>query len=167
MTEIASAVGITAPTMYYYFENLDAIVEALLSYVIDDSAAFATAAARRTGPCPDRLASLVTQQVERLTNGPYDLWFVVGQSQTHSVRHPQAHRKGEQWRKAVARLVREGIDTGEFRKIDVSLAVAAITGLVYAALQRRHEGHQVDPEEIAVLAVACVAATSPVSPARP
>src|SRR5262245_22018203 len=51
ITDIAAAVGITPPTIYYHFDNLGAIVGTLLTYVVDESAAFATAAARRAGPC--------------------------------------------------------------------------------------------------------------------
>ena len=154
VTDIASAVGITAPTMYYYFDNLNAIVEALLTYVVDDSAAFATAAAKGTGPAPERLAALVSRHVERLTSGPYDLWFVVGPSQADSTGLPYVSKKAEQWRRSVARLINEGTARGEFRQIDPTLAVGAVMGLVYAALQLRHQGHSVDPDEIARLAVA-------------
>ena len=148
-----AAVGITPPTIYYHFENLAAIVEALLTYVVDESAAFATAAARRSGPCADRLASLVTQHVERLTTGPYDLWFVVGLTGDESHRYPSVARKAADWRRAVAELVAEGIEGGELRPLDTTLAVAAISGLVYAALQLRHQHGSVDPAEIARLAV--------------
>ena len=154
ITDIARAVGITPPTIYYHFENLPAIVEALLTYVVDESAAFATAAARRSGPTTDRLASLVRQHVERLTTGPYDLWFVVGLAEDESHRYTSVARQASDWRRAVARLVAEGIEEGELRPVDVTLAVAAISGLVYAALQLRHQHGRVEPAEIARLAVA-------------
>jgi AcrR family transcriptional regulator len=154
VTDIASAVGMSSPNIYYYFENLNAIVEALLTYVVDDSAAFATAAAKGTGPAPDRLVALVTRHVERLTSGPYDLWFVVGPSQASSAGHPYVSKKADQWRKSVARLVKEGTARGEFREIDPTLAVAAVMGLVYASLQLRHQGGIVDPHEIALLSLA-------------
>ena len=158
ITDIARAVGITPPTIYYHFENLPAIVEALLTYVVDESAAFATAAARRSGPCADRLASLVTQHVERLTTGPYDLWFVVGLAEDDSHRYALVAERASDWRRAVAGLVTEGIERGEFRSLDTTLAVAAISGLVYAALQLRHQQGHVDPAEIACLAVASLRA---------
>jgi AcrR family transcriptional regulator len=157
ITHIAEGVGVSSSSVYYYFENIDAIVEALLTYVVEDSAAFATAAARRSGPCTERLHALVTQHVERLTRGPYDLWFVVGPSQADSTRHPDVGRRAEQWRVAVARLVREGVDRAEFREIEPKLAVAAVMGLVYAALQLRHQGREIDPAEVADLAVATLA----------
>ena len=105
----------------------------------------------------DRLASLVSQHVERLTSGPYDLWFVVGLAGDESHRFPSVARKASDWRHAVAGLVREGIDRGELQPVDVTLAVAAISGLVYAALQLRHQQGRVEPAAIARLAVASLA----------
>ncbi|MDI1289487.1 MAG: hypothetical protein PSX37_06000, partial [bacterium] len=86
--------------------------------------------------------------------GPYDLWFVVGPSLADSTGLPYVSKKADQWRKSVARLIKEGPARGEFRHIDPTLAVGAVMGLVYAALQLRHQGHDVDPDEIARLAVA-------------
>jgi AcrR family transcriptional regulator len=153
MADIAAAVGVSPPAIYYYFDNVDAIVQALLEYVIEESAAFATAAASGPGPCGPRLHALVAQHVDRLTSGPYDLWFVAGLSDAEARRFATVHRKATQWRQAVARLVNEGIERGEFREVDGRLAVAAVSGLVYGALELRHLGREVDPIAVADLAV--------------
>lgn len=158
ITHIAEAVGVTPSSVYYHFENIDAIVEALLTYVVDESSAFATAVARRAGPCSERLHALIAQHVDRLTAGPYDLWFVVGPSQADSTRLPAVAAKAAQWRAAVARLVHEGVDTSEFADIDPTFAVASVMGLVYAALQLRHQGGTIDPTAVADLAVRALAA---------
>jgi AcrR family transcriptional regulator len=157
MADIAASVGMTAPAIYHYFDNRDAIVETLLEYVVTESAAFATAAANRPGPCGDRLHSLVCRHVERLTSGPYDVWFVAGLSDTEGRRFTSVGQKAAQWRRAVARLVGEGAGAGEFRPIDVDLAVAAISGLVYGALQLRHTRGTVDADAVAHLAVSSLA----------
>jgi AcrR family transcriptional regulator len=153
VAHIAASVGVSPPAIYHYFANLDAIVEALLQYVVDESAAFATAAADGQGSCAERLASLVTQHVQRLTAGPYDLWFVAGLSESEGRRFRSVGRKATTWRRSVARLAREGIEAGEFAPIDVELAVASISGLVYGALQLRHQRGTVDAAEVARLAV--------------
>jgi AcrR family transcriptional regulator len=156
LVDVAASVGVTAPAIYYHFENLDAIVEELLTYVVEESAAFATAAATSPGSCADRLASLLTQHVERLTAAPYDLWFVTGLSEEESRRFPSIRSKARQWRHAVADLVVEGTSTGEFREVDVDLAVAAIAGMVEGALGLRHSRSRVAPAEVAALAVAAI-----------
>lgn len=154
LADIAASIGVSSPAIYHWFENIDAILAALLDYVVDESAAFATAAATAPGTPSARLHSLVRQHVERLTSGPYDLWFVAGLSSAESRRFAAVGRKATQWRRAVARLVAEGVDCGEFRPLDPSLALAAVSGLVYGALQLRHQHGTVDPEEVAHLAVA-------------
>lgn len=156
MTDIARFVGVRTPAIYYHFENLAAIVEALLTYVVDESAAYATAAARTDGSPTERLRLLVAQHVRRLTSGPYDLWFVAGPSPAASRDFPRVARQVARWRQSVARLVREGVASGELRPIDPELAVGAVSGLVYGALQLRHSGHDVDPSDVAELAVACL-----------
>jgi AcrR family transcriptional regulator len=156
MSEIAASVGISTPAIYYHFDNRDAIVGALLGYVVEESAAYATAASRRRGPSAERLRSLVAQHIERLTAGPYDLWFVAGMSATEGRAFPTVHRRADQWRKSVARLVRAGIDAGDFHPVDIELAVAAVSGLVYGAMKLRHDGGTVHPDEVARLAVSCL-----------
>jgi AcrR family transcriptional regulator len=157
IADIAASVGMTPPAIYHYFDNLDAIVEALLRYVVDESAAYATAAAKRPGPCAERLRSLVRQHVERLTSGPYDLWFVAGLSETEGRRYGSAGRNATRWRRAVARLAADGMDAGEFRPADLDLVVAVVSGVVYGALQLRHARGVVDADAVAALAVAALA----------
>ena len=157
VADIASSVGVSSPAIYNWFGNLDAVVEALLEYVVVESAAFATAVARRPGGCMERLRALITRHVERLTSGPYDLWFVAGLSETELRRFPTVGRRASQWRRAVARLVRDGIETGEFEQIDTHFAVAAVSGLVYGALQLRHTHGTVDAAAVAEMAVRSLA----------
>jgi AcrR family transcriptional regulator len=153
IADIAASVGMTPPAVYHWFDNLDAILEALLTYVVEESAAYATAAANGSGPCTERLRSLVHQHVERLTSGPYDLWFVAGLSDAESRRSRAVGRKAAQWRRAVARLVAEGVDAGDLRPVDPELAVAVVSGIVYGALQLRHARGDVDAAAVAALAV--------------
>ncbi len=101
----------------------------------------------------ERLHALVTQHVARLTAGPYDLWFVAGVVAAEPGRYASIGRRANQWRRAVAGLVAEGIAAGEVRDIDPAVAVAAVSGLVYGALQHHHVGARVDAPLIADLAV--------------
>jgi AcrR family transcriptional regulator len=159
VSDIAASVGVSAPAIYYHFDNVDAIVEQLLAYVVDESAAFATAAARGDGPPADRLRSLVKQHVERLTAGPYDLWFVAGLSDAERARFPGVSQQAARWRRSVRRLAREAAERGDFRPIDPRLAVAAVSGLVYGALELRHRGARIDAAGVAEVAVSALAAT--------
>jgi TetR/AcrR family transcriptional regulator len=164
ITDIAAAVGVTPPSIYYYFDNLDAIVETLLDYVVVESLAFATSVSAQPGDAAERLRQLVAQHVERLILGPYDLWFVAGLTARDSARFPMVRRRAHGWRSAVAGLVREGVAVGSFADIEPEIAVAAISGLVYGALELHHRGTQVHPAQIATLAVRAL--SSPPDPER-
>jgi AcrR family transcriptional regulator len=157
VSDIAASVGVSPPAIYYHFGNVDAIVAQLLAYVVDESAAFATAAARGDGSPAERLRSLVAQHVERLTSGPYDLWFVAGLSDAERARFPGVSQQAARWRQAVRRLAREGAELGDFRPIDPRLAVAAVSGLVYGALELRHRGARIDAAGVADLAAGALA----------
>jgi|GEM_PF-5163525 len=157
ITDIAAAVGVSPPSIYYYFDNLDAIVEALLDYVVVDSLAFATSVSARPGSAPERLHELVAQHVERLILGPYDLWFVAGLTARDSARFSKVGERANGWRRAVARIVREGVGAGEFADVRPEVAVAAVSGLVYGALELHHRRVAVDPALIATLAVRALA----------
>jgi len=157
LSDVADAVGVKAPAIYYHFDNLDAIVQHLLDYVVEESAAFATRTASGEGTRPDRLGALIEQHVRRLTDGPYDLWFVAGLSDADSARFPDVVENAAHWRSAVAGLYDEGRAAGEFREIDTDVAIAVVSGLVYGALELRHRSGDVDAAQIAELAVAAFA----------
>lgn len=157
LCDIAASVGVTTSAIYYHFENRDAILKALLEFVVKDSAAFATAEADRPGLCADRLRALIGHHIQRLTSGPYDLWFVVGLAADEGQRFPDVTRQADKWRRAVRRLVDEGIARGEFRAIDRHLAVASLSGLVYGAMLLRHDKGRLDLPEVAQMAVRALA----------
>ncbi len=157
LSDIAASVGVTTSAIYYHFENRDAILQSLLEYVVKDSAAFATTEVDRPGLCADRLKALIGHHIERLTSGPYDLWFVAGLSEEDSRRFPDVTRQANKWRGAVGQLVDEGIAAGEFRPIDRELAVASLSGLVYGAMLLRHDKGRLDLSDVADLAVRALA----------
>ena len=157
LADIAAAVGVTPPSIYYHFDNLDAIVGTLLDYVIVESSAFATSVRTGPGDAAQRLHALIAQHVERLTRGPFDLWFVAGLSEQNARRFPDVGRRARAWRRAVAALVAEGVAAGAFSPVDADVAVSAISGLVYGALELNHRGRTVDSGRIATLALRALA----------
>lgn len=157
LTDIADAVGVRAPAIYYHFANLDAIVVHLLDYVVDESTAFATRSVDAAGTSSERLRALVEHHVRRLTEGPYDLWFVAGLSDDDRARFPGVTETADRWRDAVVRLYEEGRAAGVFRPMDRRLALSAVSGLVYGALELRHHGGHIDAADVADLVVAALA----------
>jgi hypothetical protein len=93
------------------------------------------------------------------------LWFVAGLTARDAGRFPDVRRRANAWRRTVAGLVSDGVGAGVFADIEPDVAVSAIAGLVYGALELHHRGTPVDPEQIATLAVRALA--SPAREARP
>ncbi len=154
VVEIADAVGVKAPAIYYHFKNRHAIVNALLDYALDDIDVFATSVAHSSqrGPATDRLVELVAQNVERLATAPFDLWFVWSISDTDQRLYPDFLAGFRAWTRAAGRLIERGKSEGDFRPIETSLAVTMISGLIYGALQHVHRGQAVDPAAVGQVA---------------
>lgn len=148
--EIADAVGIKQPSVYYHFKDKQDICRILVEYVVHESVAFAAAVVKEHESPSHALYQLIRYHVQRLTTGPYDLWFVVFES-NRSLDAPSASRESEQWRRAVARLVKEGVAKGEFLPVRRQVAIQMASSLVHGALALAHRGVRVDPDEVAAM----------------
>ena len=158
LADVARAVEVTPGAIYYHFRGLDEIVDALLDYVVEETRAFAVTGDDGIASCSVRLHRLIHQHLERLTSGPYDLWFITRLSEAEAFRHKPLGRLVVAWNRVLGDLLAEGAAADEFVPVDTTIAVAAISSLVSAALQLRHEHGEVDHSAIATIAVRSVAA---------
>ena len=148
IAQIAEAVGIKQPSVYYHFKDKAHIFDALADYVVNESVAFASVVVRKHSSAADGLHHLLSYHVSRLVTAPYDLWFIVTRS-NEAVQQSNASIKAQAWRRAVAKLVREGVAAGEFYPIRRQVAIEMAVSLVHGALALAHQGLKVDPDEIA------------------
>ena len=156
--DIAKAVGIRQQSLSHHFGSKRAIIDALLAAGLEEPLAFAQEMARQDGSPAVRLYRYVRFDTAYLCRSPYEL---SGLFDDGLLRHPGFRA----WRRRVSglpqatgRVIREGIDLGEFVDIDVDFAAATIDGLVERAMRlwparARHAAGRTLPDLVASFAL--------------
>jgi AcrR family transcriptional regulator len=151
MEEIAAAVGIRKPSLYHYFSSKEEILGLIHDAFID------VLIQREMG----RLNSALRPS-EHLLEIISDMFEVIG-TQRASVRvffeHyrelPRQHKarireKRRNYQSMVEDVIRSGMSSGEFRRLDPTLTTLALFGMVNWGYQWLHDG-DLNPREIARL----------------
>ncbi len=128
MREIASELGMTVGSLYYYFENK----QALLAYCQEDGLGGLLALAERLEAMPlapeARLYLLIVGHVERVNEGtPGSLAHLEIEGLDGAFRQAILGRRGD-YELALRRLIEDGIQAGAFRTTDAKVAALAILG---------------------------------------
>lgn len=131
MQQIADAAGMTRPTLYYYFRNKEEILASLVEEITMQSLrqAFQRGAEKQDAPAPRLRASVRA----------YALWILQHLEQFSVLSRnenelPQADRLAQrQGRRdlltALRSLIEEGMERGEFRVVDPTVAAFSIFGM--------------------------------------
>lgn len=132
--EIARAVGIRQPSLFHHFASKDAILQALLSYDLDEAVPFAESAARTPGPAAVRLYRYVRHDALHLTGSPYNLSALYTEEVIGHARFAPWARKRGRLHAAIERILADGVASGEFVDVPIALAREAITGILLRTL---------------------------------
>lgn len=131
LNDIADAVGLSRPALYYYFKSKEAILEELTAAVTRTAAQLATEAIPEAMRTPTGiLRHLVLRHATLILSHP--LQFRVVERNENNL--PLKQRKmAEQSRRAVLEQFRQaiefGIDHGTFRVMDAKVAAFSIIGM--------------------------------------
>lgn len=147
--EIARRAGLRGPSLYYYFDGKEEILERILDYTLNVSSVYAVGIIAEEGSPASRLYRLLHQQIRRIVDSPYDLSCLVNSREVRKPRYLAWWRKMQQWNAAVEKLIREGIEAGELAPTDPSLALASIIGLVHSVLTRVHGQRDLAARDVA------------------
>lgn len=131
INDIADAMGVTRPALYYYFSSKEAMLEALTEEVTEKAGQLAkTVSARDALPPTDALRQLILQHANLILSHP--LQFRVAERSESSL--PEPHRSNAQAaRRAVldnfVSVIQRGIDAGQFRAENAHIAAFSIIGM--------------------------------------
>lgn len=141
--EIAEAVGLQQPSLFYWFPTKWAILDKLIESGIAASAQFAESVGQRPGRALTRLYAVLYFDVRQLCSSPYDLSFLPGAPELRDER--LTYRPFlDLLERTVEDLIRASIDEGDVEPIDPTFARLASLGLTSAIMRWRVAPTEVD-----------------------
>lgn len=134
VNDIARDAGVSVGTLFKYFPDKAALLEAVLTDIEHDFVAAMSRPEIHVGPYPDRLPSMMRALFGLAVRRESFFWALT--SGTHALRGPRSAQPGDAIRAAIERFIREGIARGEMREVGDPGRVASIAfGMVEAAMR--------------------------------
>lgn len=162
LQDIADAMGVTRPALYYYVKNKDDLLGKLVTEVTEGGVTRVREISRQKGLAPvDRLRALARLiAVERATQ-PSRFRLLDRSEAELPAELGDAHLKAKRnLLDEIAKVIDEGIVSGQFRPCDARVAALGVIGMCNWVAWWFHPGpeHPIDPvaDQIADMAVAAV-----------
>jgi AcrR family transcriptional regulator len=132
MPDIAREAGLSIGGVYWYFEGKDEIVSAILERAFDEDFGALAELVRADAPAAGRLLAFVAAYADSfdqwLWMNPIGMEFYGEAAHNEKVR-AVILRYIDRYRQALAALIEQGIERGEFRAVDPAVAATALLGL--------------------------------------
>jgi AcrR family transcriptional regulator len=139
--EIAAAVGVRQPSLFYHFSSKAEIMHLLLEQSLVPPAKVAQRLAGETDrPAGDRLYEYMLFDTRHILGSPYHLGGLEADDVMESAEFVRWRRLRDRLRKARGRIVAEGMQSGEFVDVGVPFATGALTGLVVGVTKAAKPG---------------------------
>lgn len=132
--EIAEAVGIRQPSLFHHFESKGAIAEALLDWDLGNILPYARALAQQPGSAAVRLYTYLIRDLKHLTQAPYNLNGIYAEDVMGDPAFSRWARRRVELHSTVERIVKQGMETGEFISMRPDVVREAIAGIVTRTL---------------------------------
>ena len=126
MAEIARRSGLRQSSLYYYFHNLEHLIEAIVVEANRVPLALVEQVRREGGPAPVQLYRIIRADVVALSSLPYDL------NEIHRLagRDPEIFQRYWDERRqlvdAVTQVIQAGIDAGDLRELHPRLCALTV-----------------------------------------
>ncbi|MGZ6544996.1 MAG: TetR/AcrR family transcriptional regulator [Actinomycetota bacterium] len=146
--EIAAAVGIRQPSLFYHFASKPAIVQALLDSDLDRAVPFVETLANDEAPAPVRLYRYLRRDVAHLTSSPYNLTGVYTEEVMGDPEFEPWARRRTEIHDAVERIVHDGIAAGAFVAVAPELVRESIAGILVRTLTIYSGGRRWVPTDL-------------------
>jgi AcrR family transcriptional regulator len=160
--DIADALGMSRPALYYYVKSKEVILEQLVENLsINDAAVLEGIRRRRSGDPVDKLREMARHLATNASSNPYQTQILT--QSKHHLPEEIASRDREAERSILGSLVwvlEQGMRRGQFRSLDPRTAALAIIGMCLWTAWWVQSGAPVEAlvEQVADQAVASVIA---------
>ena len=128
--EIASAVGIRQPSLFHHFASKGAVIEALLEWDLGVALPRVHEIARQAESPAVRLYRYMRADVTHLATAPYNLSGVYTEEVIGSPEFALWARRRNELHDIVEGIVREGMESGTFVRMDPNMVRQAIGGIL-------------------------------------
>ena len=130
LQDIADAMGMTRPALYYYVRNKDDLLARLVTEITEGPASQLAAIAEGDGDAVERLREMVQLIVARRATDAVRFRLLVRSENDLPPELMTAHRQGRRGvLRSVASVLEEGVTTGAFRPVDARVAALAVLGM--------------------------------------
>ena len=134
VNDVARDAGVSVGTLFKYFPDKAALLEAVLADIEKDFLAAMSDPAIHVGPHLARLRPMMRALFGLATEREHFFWALT--SGTHALRGARAATPGSTLRASIAAFVRSGIQAGELRRVDPERIAAVGYGVVEAAMRQ-------------------------------
>jgi AcrR family transcriptional regulator len=130
--DIGAALGVTKPFIYTYFENKYAILERLFDQAYEELYVDVNKVLNsKQGSPKERLRQLISMYVERnIERQKFTAIMLEEEKNLSPKKIADIKRKQRDFDTKLARLIEEGVSSGEFNVSDPMIASLAISGMV-------------------------------------
>ncbi|MEU6700723.1 TetR/AcrR family transcriptional regulator [Pseudonocardia sp. NPDC046786] len=151
LQDIADALGITRPALYYYVRSKDELLAKLVSEVTEGPLADLAEVVERTDPDPVRkLRGVVSVLVARQTRQPERFRLLIRSEAELPAELTAAYTASRRSVLAVVSgVIDEGVRAGRFRPVDPRLAALGVLGMCNWVAWWFHPGGRDDPAVVA------------------
>jgi len=141
--ELCEANGIGKGALYYYIGSKEQLLAAIHDRVMDEVMLGADRAALAGGPPPEQLAMLGEELLDVIFRFPDHVWVFLHDYPALTGKNAEMFRQRRRaYEHRVETVFERGITAGDFRPIDVKLAVTGWLGMHnYTYLTLRSGGH--------------------------
>src|SRR5215469_9319728 len=133
MRDIAEAAGVSTGTVVHYFNDKETVLEAALLDKITDTGIAFRAALTGARSAWERLERLVDASLPATdeVRDEWRLWLTFWGEATRNERlRAVSERQHQRWTRFLARILRDGIATGEFMPVDPEATATQIAALI-------------------------------------
>ncbi|HAM59924.1 MAG TPA: hypothetical protein DCQ64_32725, partial [Candidatus Rokubacteria bacterium] len=130
MQAIADRLGMTKGNLYYYFENKQDLLYGCHLACMRLSLRALGDVRRSTEPPGTRLSQVLTRHIRAITDEVYGAVLLTDLESLTPAQRKRYVAMRDRFERGVRQIIREGIERGEFRKVDPRLAGFAILGAI-------------------------------------
>jgi AcrR family transcriptional regulator len=150
MDDIATAVGIRKSTLYHYFSSKDEILFWIHEEVIDQLIQRHDARLGASLSASENLLEIIADILEIIATRPgYSRVFFEHARELRVDEKAIVHEKRVRYTEIMEGVIRDGVQSGEFRSLDPALAALAVGGMCNWFYQWFRPDHRLSSREVA------------------